>query len=451
MSAQPPIIAIVGRPNVGKSTLFNRYAGHRRALTLDTPGVTRDRIAEEVEVSGRPVLLVDTAGLDPDAESGVEIAVQAQAQAALDAADAILLVVDGRAGRLPQDDDSPRPRRWSWGWIPGSVALAVAAMLVGTMIGPAGPTWWRVPLAIVDHLPLISIDSGVTEREWSIIWNIRMPRVVLAGLVGAMLSVAGASYQGVFRNPLVDPYLLGAAAGAGLGATLVIALWGDAGTGWVIEPVPLVAFAFALGAVALTYLVGAAFGGLRTTSTLVLAGVAMVSLLTAVQTFVLQRNSEVVREVYTWILGRVANATWDDVLLILPYVTVSSAVLMFHRRHLDALRVGDEEAMTLGIPVARVRLIVVVAATLGTAAAVAVSGLIGFVGLVVPHMVRLVAGASYRLVIPLALFFGAAFLVIADIPGRTLTSPSELPIGVVTAFVGAPFFIVLLRTRDLTR
>jgi iron complex transport system permease protein len=342
-------------------------------------------------------------------------------------------------------------RRLRLGWIPASVAAALLAVLLGAMIGPAGPDWWRVPLALADRLPLISIDSGVTEREWSIIWNIRMPRVVLAGLVGAMLSVGGASYQGVFRNPLVDPYLLGAAAGAGLGATLMIAIWGDVGSTWVVDPVPAVAFVFALSAVALTYLVGASFGGLRTTSTLVLAGVAMVSLLTAVQTFVLQRNSEVVREVYTWILGRVANATWDDVVLVLPYVTLSCVVLFLHRRHLDALRIGDEEATTLGIPVTRVRLVVVVAATLGTAAVVAVSGLIGFVGLVVPHMVRLIAGASYRRLVPLTVFFGATFLILADIPGRTLMAPSELPIGVVTAFVGAPFFIFLLRTRELAR
>ena len=342
-------------------------------------------------------------------------------------------------------------RRLQMGWIPASVVVTVMAVLLGAMIGPAGPVWWRVPLALLDHLPLISIDSGVSEREWSIIWNIRLPRVVLAGLVGAMLSVGGASYQGVFRNPLVDPYLLGAAAGAGLGATLMIAIWGDVGSTWVVDPVPAVAFVFALASVALTYLLGASFGGLRTTATLLLAGVAMVSLLTAIQTFVLQRNSEVVREVYTWILGRVANATWDDVVLVLPYVTVSCIVLFLHRRHLDALRVGDEEATTLGMPVTRVRLIVVIAATLGTAAVVAVSGLIGFVGLVVPHMVRLVAGASYRRLVPLTIFFGATFLILADIPGRTLTSPAELPIGVVTAFVGAPFFIFLLRARDLAR
>ncbi|MGA1438389.1 MAG: FecCD family ABC transporter permease [Ilumatobacteraceae bacterium] len=337
------------------------------------------------------------------------------------------------------------------GWGVGAIVTVICAVLLGAMIGPAGPEWWRVPLALLDRLPVVSIDSGVSEREWSIIWELRMPRVVLAALVGAMLSVGGASYQGVFRNPLVDPYLLGAAAGAGLGATIVITLQGDTGSSWPVDPVPAVAFVFALGAVAVTYVVGASFGGLRTTSTLVLAGVAMVSLLTAIQTFVLQRNSEVVREVYTWILGRLSTASWSDVRLVLPYVTVSIVVLFLHRRHLDALRVGDDEATTLGIPVTRVRLVVVAAATLGTAAVVSVSGLIGFVGLVVPHAVRLVAGAGYRRLLPLTVAFGAAFLILADIPGRVLTAPAELPIGVVTAFLGAPFFIVLLRTRDLTR
>lgn len=341
-------------------------------------------------------------------------------------------------------------RTGSW-WIPASLATVLVAVLLGAMIGPAGPVWWRVPLALLDHLPFVSINSGVSDREWTIIWELRMPRVVLAGLVGAMLSVGGASYQGVFRNPLVDPYLLGAAAGAGLGATLMIALWGDVGSNWPVAPVPAVAFLFALGSVSVTYLVGASFGGLRTTSTLVLAGVAMVSLLTAIQTFVLQRNSDVVREVYTWILGRLSTASWADVRLVLPYVVVSTLVLFLHRRHLDALRVGDDEATTLGVPVTRIRLIVVVAATLGTAAVVSVSGLIGFVGLVVPHMVRLIAGASYRRLLPLTVAFGAAFLILADIPGRTLIAPSELPIGVVTAFLGAPFFIFLLRTRDLAR
>jgi len=335
-------------------------------------------------------------------------------------------------------------------WLTGGVVAAVAALVAGVLSGPAGPAWWRIPLAFLDRLPGISIDSGVSDTQWAIVWKVRMPRVVLGGLVGAMLSVGGASYQGVFRNPLVDPYQLGAAAGAGLGATLMLATFRGAGAGWPVDPVPAVAFTFALAAVAVTYVVGAAFarsGG--ATATLVLAGVAMVSLLTAVQTFLLQRNSEVVREVYTWILGRLTNATWGDVRMVTPYVVVSCAVLWLHRRHLDALRVGDDEAATLGIPVARVRLVVVTAATLGTAAVVSVSGLIGFVGIVVPHIVRLLAGASYRRVLPLSVLFGAAFLVACDIVGRLAMSPSELPIGVVTAFVGAPFFILLLRTRSV--
>jgi len=339
-------------------------------------------------------------------------------------------------------------RRW---WIPAAGALALASVLLGTMVGPAGPSWWRVPLALLDHLPLVSIDSGVTPREWTIIWDIRMPRVVLAALVGSMLSLSGASYQGVFRNPLVDPYLLGVAAGAGLGATLVFTLNRTGSSTWIIDPLPLSAFAGGLLAVLVTYVVGTAFGGQKSASTLVLAGVAVTALATAVQTFVLQRHTDVVRQVYSWILGRLSSATWGDVRLVLPYVVVSSVVLFLHRRLLDIMRVGDDEATALGASVNRVRIVVVIAATLGTSAVVAVSGLIGFVGIIVPHAVRLLAGASYRVIVPLSLLMGASFLIIADIPGRVLQNPSETPIGVVTAFLGAPFFLLLLRTRQGTR
>lgn len=333
------------------------------------------------------------------------------------------------------------------------IAMAAAvlffAVAVGAMVGPAGPPSWRVPLALLERLPGVNIDSGVTETQWRIIWQIRMPRVVLAGLVGAMLAVAGASYQGVFRNPLVDPYLLGVAAGAGLGATVVFTVGRAVTAGWAVDPLPVAAFAGGLLAVALTYVMGAAFSGSRSSTTLVLAGVAVASLATAVQTFVLQRNSDVIRQVYAWILGRLSTATWADVRLVMPYVALSVAALFAHRRLLDVLRVGEEEASALGANVARIRLVVVLVATLGTAAVVAVSGLIGFVGIIVPHAVRLVAGASYRVVLPLSLLGGAAFLILADIPGRMLSRPAETPIGVVTAFFGAPFFLVLLRRRAL--
>ena len=314
-------------------------------------------------------------------------------------------------------------RRW---WTIAAVGAFIVAVILGVMIGPAG---------------------RVSSANWDIIWNVRMPRVALAGIVGAMLSLAGASYQGVFRNPLVDPYLLGVAAGAGLGATIIFAVGRQATSGWPVDPLPLVSFVGGLVAVMITYLVGAAFGATRSSVTLVLAGVAVVSLFTAIQTFVLQRNNDVIREVYSWILGRVSNATWADVRLVLPYVIVSSVVLLLHRRHLDLFRVGDDEAASLGSDVARIRIVVVIAATMGTAAVVSVSGLIGFVGVIVPHAVRMLAGASYRRVLPLSLIVGATFLILVVIPGRVLQDPAETPIGVVTAVFGAPFFIVLLRSK----
>jgi iron complex transport system permease protein len=319
------------------------------------------------------------------------------------------------------------------------------------MIGPAGPEWWRVPLELLNRLPFIAIDSGMSEREWSIVWQIRAPRVALAAIVGSMLSIAGASYQGVFRNPLVDPYLLGVAAGAGLGATIVITVNRGGTSSWIIDPLPLAAFTGGLIAVFVTYLVGSSVKSDRSSISLVLAGVAVTSLTTAIQTFLLQRNTDVVRQVYSWILGRLSSATWSDVRLVIPYVLASCVVLLLHRRLLDVLRVGDEEAAALGVNVDRVRLVVVIAATLGTASVVAVSGLIGFVGIIVPHAIRLVVGSSYRMVMPLALTMGASFLIVADIPGRILDNPAETPIGVVTAFLGAPFFLLILRTRQAQR
>lgn len=310
--------------------------------------------------------------------------------------------------------------------MPLSVVVLLVAIVLGVLIGPAG---------------------SPSHASWNIVWNVRMPRVALAAIVGAMLSLAGASYQGVFRNPLVDPYLLGVAAGSGLGATVVFAIGRQSTAGWIVDPLPLAAFAFGLATVMFTYLIGAAFGAARNSTTLVLAGVAVTSLVSAIQAFVLQRNNDVIRVVYSWILGRLTNASWADVRLVAPYVVVSAVVLLAHRRHLDVLRIGDDEAASLGTDVGRVRLVIVVAATLGTAAVVSVSGLIGFVGLIVPHFVRMVAGSSYRRVLPLSIVLGAAFLILVDIPGRVLQSPAETPIGVVTAFFGAPFFLVVLRTR----
>jgi iron complex transport system permease protein len=190
---------------------------------------------------------------------------------------------------------------------------------------------------------------------------------------------------------------------------------------------------------------GRSAGGASSAGALILAGVAVAAFMTAVQTFLQQQNSETLREVYSWLLGGFSSADWHEVALITPWVVVSSAVILAHRRTLDVLSVGDEEASALGMNVRRVRLAIVMAATAGTAAAVAVSGLIGFVGIIVPHTIRLLVSSSYRAIVPLSLLVGAGFLVLTDIVARTALSPAEVPIGVVTAFFGAPFFAVVLR------
>jgi iron complex transport system permease protein len=327
-----------------------------------------------------------------------------------------------------------------------AIGALVGAILLGVSMGPADISLPAALRVIASHLPLLHIRPGTSRVDADILWQIRMPRVVLGGLVGAMLAGGGAAFQGVFRNPLADPYLLGVAAGAGLGATAVIV-----GSPQLNELLPLAAFAGAVGAVALTYVIGATVGRQGATASIVLAGVAVAALLTAIQTFLQQQHAQDLQDVYSWILGRLTVATWSDVVLILPYVAVSAAVLYAHRRLLDVLRVGEDEADSLGVRSARVRITVVAAATLGTAAAVAVSGLIGFVGIIVPHTVRLTTNASYRVVVPVSMIGGAAFLIAADVAARTVLAPGEIPIGVVTAFVGAPFFLFVLRSRRTGR
>jgi iron complex transport system permease protein len=271
--------------------------------------------------------------------------------------------------------------------------------------------------------------------------------VIVGGLVGASLAASGAAYQAVFRNPLADPYLLGAAAGAGLGATIAVA-YGPSGA--LELTVPIAAFVGAVVGVGLAYGLGRSGVGGRSATSLVLAGVAVASFLTAVQTFLQQQRSDTLRQVYTWILGRLGTSGWDDVRLALPSVVLAVATLWAVRRLLDVVEVGDVEAQSLGLNVGRLRAVVVIAASLATAAAVAVGGLIGFVGIIVPHTVRLLAGGSYRSVLPLSVLFGAAFLILVDLLARTVVAPGEIPIGVITAFVGAPFFVAVLRRSGRT-
>jgi iron complex transport system permease protein len=330
-----------------------------------------------------------------------------------------------------------------------TVAFLVAAVVVGLAVGPIHIGFGAIVRSTLSYFPFLHVHQ-VPAFDRSVLWQVRAPRVVLAALVGGMLAVAGASYQGVFRNPLCDPYLLGVAGGAGLGATLAIiyASAAAAGSNWTV---PLAAFAGAIGAVVVTYALGRSVGAAHMTGALVLAGVTMATFTAAVQTFVQQQHTQQLQNVYSWLLGGFSTATWHDVTICAPYVAASSLVLVLHRRVLDVLSLGDEEAASLGVDVGRARLAIVVAATLGTAAAVSVSGLIAFVGIIVPHTIRLLVSTSYRAVVPLSLLAGAGFLVLTDVVARTVLSPAELPIGVVTAFLGAPFFAIVLRTSRAAR
>jgi len=327
--------------------------------------------------------------------------------------------------------------RLPWMWAVGGAGVLLLSAAIGVLVGPVH----IAPGTVLQALLGGSIDPG----QANILWSLRFPRVVLGAIVGGTLAMAGAAYQGVFRNPLADPYLLGAAAGANLGATLAITLAPGASLIGV-NVVPLAAFAGAGAAVAGAYALGRTVSGLRSATGLILAGVAIAAFVNSIETYVQQTHPASIRESYSWILGRLVTAGWDGVVLVLPYVFLSAAVIFLHRRLLDALMVGEDEVTSLGISVRRVRLIVVVAATLGTAAVVAVGGTIAFVGIIVPHTIRLLVSRSYRVVIPLSLLFGASFLILADTAARSVLAPAELPIGVITAFVGAPFFIAVLRS-----
>ena len=324
------------------------------------------------------------------------------------------------------------------------VALA-AAVVGGLVIGPTSIGTWRVVGDLFSHLGLG--HSTLTSLQSTIVWQLRAPRMVLGLLAGSMLAVAGGTYQGVFRNPLADPYLLGVAAGAGLGATFAIVQVG----GGLSTPTwtPLLAFVGAIGAVTVTWLVGGR-GHYSNAATLILAGVAVSALLTSVQTYLQQSSLGSMTRVYIWLLGSLASASWSSVELVAPYVVVCILISVAAGRALDVMSVGEDESRSLGLPVRRVRLIVIVASSLGTAAIVSVAGLIGFVGIIVPHIVRLLVGTSYRRILPISVLFGAAFMVVADTIARTVLAPSELPLGVVTALVGAPVFVVILSLRRRT-
>lgn len=313
--------------------------------------------------------------------------------------------------------------------------LLAAALLLSFAVGAV----FIPPADLFAYLMGAEIPKSVR----TILYEIRLPHAILVALTGAALGGSGAAYQGLFRNPLADPYLIGVASGAGLGAVFVMAnQWPTTMLGFYA--VPAAAFVGALVAVFLVYGL-ARVGGSLPVTTLVLAGVAISALASALTSFLMLRSESELRRAIAWLLGGAAQSGWQPVFAVLPYVLIGLAVLLFSGHLLNVLQLGDEQAQQLGLPVERAKILLITAATLSTAAAVAFSGVIGFLGLIVPHSARLLWGADHRRLLPLSMLLGASVLLIADVLARSLFAPQVLPVGILTALAGAPFFLWLLR------
>ncbi len=315
----------------------------------------------------------------------------------------------------------------------------VIVLAVG--VGSAYISPYRV-LNAISH----GLTGNLSSAEDTIIWQMRLPRVLLAALVGAALAVSGAAFQGLFRNPLADPYLLGVASGAGFAATLVLVFAASVPI-LMTMGVPLAAFVGGLLSV-LCVVALAKQGRTVPLVPLILAGVIIGSVLTAATSFVMLYSREQALSVLSWLLGSFTFATWTKVFVMLPVLALVFVVVLGSSRALNLLQLGEEQAAQLGLSVEKFKLLLIIVATLATSIAVSVSGIIGFVGLIIPHAVRLAIGADYRRATPMITLLGAIFLVLADLLARTLIAPSQLPIGVITSLVGGPFFLYLLRKRQ---
>lgn len=326
----------------------------------------------------------------------------------------------------------------------GSGILVLAALVaIGAGSVPVPPG--AAAAIVIDHLPFVDLNVAYPATWDTIVWQLRLPRIVLAALVGAALAISGGTYQGLFRNPLADPYLIGVAGGAGLGATIVLITSVPASIGG-FSLLPIAAFAGATAAVTAAYLVSRRADGVSLT-TLILAGVAISSLAAGFTGLLMIRASPDVRPLLGWLFGGLVGAGWPQVRIVLPYLLVGAAGMIAYGRVLNVMQVDEDEARQLGVNVERTKVVLIVLATLTTAAAVSVSGLIGFVGLIAPHAVRLLWGGDHRVLLPLSALVGATFLILADLAARTVASPSELPVGLITAMCGAPFFLYLLMRR----
>jgi iron complex transport system permease protein len=332
-----------------------------------------------------------------------------------------------------------------WAALPLLGLAVLGALAVGVALGPVTVPLHEMVLTVLQKLGFSVSGAEIPRAHAIIIGEIRLPRALAAALVGAALGLSGAVMQGVFRNPLASPYILGLASGASAGAAMVIALGLPALWGQLALPVG--SFAGGALAVALVYGLARARRGRPSTLTLILAGVALSALFSSVTSLLIVLSGEQMREIIFWILGGLGRARWSSLPWLAGIVLAGLLLLTPFARDLNALALGEEGAQHLGVAPERLKRLLLGVVTLLTGAAVALAGTIGFIGLITPHALRLVVGPDHRVLLPASALAGAGFLVLADAAARTMLAPIELPVGILTALCGAPFFLYLLLTR----
>ena len=324
-----------------------------------------------------------------------------------------------------------------------SATLLLAAFLLSVSLGAVAIPPGTIARILAAQLPGMTLPADWPRAAEVILLAVRLPHAVLVLLTGAALASSGAAYQGLFRNPLADPYLIGVASGAGLGAVLAMSLhWPQELLGFYL--IPAGAFLGAVLTVLLVYNL-ARVDGLVPLTTLILAGVAVGAFASALTSFLMLRSDDQVYRALAFLLGGSPMAGWEPVFALLPYIALGIGTLIVLGHPLNVLQFGEEEAHQMGLDVRRVKIGVIFAASLTAAAAVAFSGIIGFIGLIVPHVIRILWGPDYRQLVPLSVILGGAALLLADLLARILLAPSVLPVGIVTALAGAPFFLWILR------
>ena len=321
--------------------------------------------------------------------------------------------------------------------------ILITAIILGVAIGSVPIPPRIITDLLLDRLHITNITIENISKYSTILFDIRMPRVALMALTGAALATAGATYQGLFRNPLADPYLVGVASGAGLGATIAITTNLNANP-LGISIITMAAFAGGIITVGIVVL-AARVAKTTPVTTMLLAGIAIGSFATAATTLLMLRRPDGLQRAFNWMLGAYLGGGWIPVKIMIPYMVLGCLLIFTNARALNVFQLGEEQAQQLGIHVERLKIILIAAATLMTASAVAFGGLIGFVGLIVPHALRILTGPDYRRLLPCCLLGGASFLVLSDLAARNIMAPQELPVGIITALTGTPFFIFLLR------